>query len=192
MAYHERLNAIADDVVSGKDQYKAISPHQLLELLRVPRPHSAKGWEYIKICTQTTIEEWVETNWSVIELSRFIEGKVGDARLEAIEKKLAQIEDSSDDLDFSFLDAPERAQIETAIMEQEIDELEGGHIIARICIGTPKGVELWFEGSIEDDGGCIELMSPYDHRDGRFSVVSPISDEWSSASWKDVPTGEVQ
>ena len=53
-------------------------------------------------------------------------------------------------------------------------------------------IELWFEGSIEDDGGCIELMSPYDHRDGRFSVVSPISDEWSSASWKDVPTGEVQ
>jgi hypothetical protein len=52
------------------------------------------------------------------------------------------------------------------------------------CIGyysvqTPSGDSLPFEATIEDDGRCIELKTPYDYRDGKFCNLDDcVTDSW--------------
>jgi hypothetical protein len=39
MNYRDRLNAIADDLISGKDKYRAISPHYAEEICPWQKNH---------------------------------------------------------------------------------------------------------------------------------------------------------
>ena len=87
-------------------------------------------------------------------------------------------------MDISFLTPEEKKLIETALMEEELKDGEP-FVVARTCIGSPKGVELWFEGDIEDDGDCIHVRTPYDYRDGKFTDVGPVTEEVVHVPWND-------
>ena len=79
-----------------------------------------------------------------------------------------------------------RLNTATATVEKNVivevlyeDELEGGNVIARTSVKGTEGNELMFEGLIEDDGDCIDLLTPYDRRDGDFvNLDKCIYDMW--------------
>ena len=191
LKYRDRLNAIADDLTSEQDRYRDVNPHDLAKLMRVPCPNPGDGWTYIKTCIEQSVEEWIEVNGAAEELARHLEGHVEPTRLADLEYKLSQVDEYSGNPDLSFLKSSERLAIEAALMEHEMDEIEGGYVVARFCLGSPKGVEFWFEGDIEDDGECIHMRTPYDHRDGQFSEIGPMSEEWSDVPWEELLSSAV-
>jgi hypothetical protein len=55
----------------------------------------------------------------------------------------------------------------------------GMNCFARHSVVSLSGDELPLEGDIEDDGDCIDLRTPYDFRDGRFTdVANCVTDHW--------------
>ena len=45
-------------------------------------------------------------------------------------------------------------------------------VLAYHYINAPQGRTLTFEAFIDDDGGCVDLKTPYDERDGAFDSLS--------------------
>ena len=45
-------------------------------------------------------------------------------------------------------------------------------VLAYHYINAPHGRTLTFEAFIDDDGGCVDLKTPYDERDGAFDNLS--------------------
>ena len=45
-------------------------------------------------------------------------------------------------------------------------------VLAYHYTNTPHGRTLTFEAYIDDDGGCVDLKTPYDERDGAFDNLS--------------------
>ena len=83
--------------------------------------------------------------------------------------------------DFHFLTTDERALLEEAIAfkELEANQDNGMCCIAYYSVQTPSGDVLSFEATIEDDGRCIELKTPYDYRDGKFCNLDDcVTDSW--------------
>jgi hypothetical protein len=126
------------------------------------------------------VEEYVERWLPPSEVLYMLEDNVGKERFAELIAKSDDL-DSSDSPGFSFLSVEERAILEDAIAERELEGASdnGMNCIGHISVVTPSGHELRFEGSIEDDGACIELLTPYDFRDGRFHDLSRcLTDSW--------------
>jgi hypothetical protein len=188
MNYRDRLNAIADDLISGKDRYCAIDPHQLAEFAGLTPPPLDDSWTRIYYANRMGFEELIDNHDAEIVFryaAQYLKGKVDAAMLARVEDTLVQYENGNYGVDISFLTAKEKELIEVCFMERELDELDGGYVVARTCIGSPKGVELWFEGDIEDDGDCIEIRTPYDYRDGKFTNTGPITEAVLQVPWGD-------
>ena len=49
---------------------------------------------------------------------------------------------------------------------------------ANQSVKASSGAELDFEATLEDDGSCLEIKTPYDQRDGRFLDTSDGELEW--------------
>jgi hypothetical protein len=137
-------------------------------------------WSFTRFVERVSVEEYVEQWEPPSEVLYLLENKVGKERFAELIAKSDDL-DSSDSPSFSFLSADERTILENAIAEKE---LEGASDNGMNCIGhksvvTPSGHELRFEGDIEDDVGCIDLLTPYDLRDGRFRDLSRcLTDSW--------------
>ena len=72
-----------------------------------------------------------------------------------------------------FLTDDEKQKFEEHYMEwwAEHEGCSGCYCYAYNSIKAPHGKELTFEAFIEDDGACIDLKTPYDERDGKFSAL---------------------
>lgn len=176
----QRLEAIADDVSSGRDRYRAIAPHVLASLLGVNSSKRPDGdWTFIAYAERRRIEDYVVEIEELETFADYLEDKIPAQRCQELRQLFArQVEAST--LDLSFLTPDERVAIESTLNDRELKKnLENGRCtIAQFKIKTPK-LELWFEGEIEDDGACLTLKTPYDRRDGSFRDLSGcVTEEW--------------
>ncbi len=188
MNYRDRLNAIADDLNSGQDRFRAIGSQQLAELAGLTPPPLDDCWTRIYYTSHQNFDDLVLNHDEEIVFrfaAEYLKGKADAAIVEQVKDALAHYEDGDYEVDVSFLTSKEKELIEFGFMERELDELGGGYVVARTCIGSPKGVELWFEGDIEDDGECLCIRTPYDHRDGRFTDTGPVTEEVIQIPWND-------
>ena len=177
----ERITAVADDVDTRRNEFAQIDAHDLAHALGVEQPENpASGWNICSYAEQQSLEEQADHNSSVEGFVEHLKDKVTDSRFKLLEYKFEKLEDSGE-WDFSFLDDEEREIIEQALAEEDLEQNQsnGMNCIASYTVHGPDGVELNFEGLVEDDGACIVLMTPYDERDGKFrDFGNSATDGW--------------
>jgi hypothetical protein len=166
-ALDARIAAIAEDVRSKKDQYRGIDPHELAELLGIDTSrHPDRDWDFIRFQRRVPFEEIVSVGDGPLWMYRLKEC-VDFARYAEIEAEADAVYDEKKELNSEFLTAPEKRTIEQWWMQEKLSD--GGTLLAFFNVRASNGDILKFEAFIEDDGGCIELKTPYDERDGLFT-----------------------
>jgi len=150
MPLAERRLHIANDVGSRTDRFAAVPCHEMAELLGVPDAEHPNSSE-----------------WS---FTRYLQRRPVELILEE--------EDLSPEEIMALTDE-ERERIQDDDAQEDMDELGSQTVIAHYTVLASDGRELEFEAVIEDDGYCITLLGPYDHRDGRFADLSDcLTDSW--------------
>ena len=175
MPLAEPIAAVANDVRTRRDEFREIDPHDLAEALGVPdssRP-TDHDWFFINYAEKQTLEEYGE-NFS--ELVHLMEGMVSARRF----KVLVEKSEGCCDAEFDFLTKKERRNLEEAIALKALESNMENSICCvahyNISASRPK---LRFEAQIEDDGACIDLMTPYDHRDGKLKGLDNcVTNSW--------------
>ena len=166
----ERVKRVADDIDSRNDRYSAIPPHELAKLLNVPSPEKPDGdWVFTSYVERVPVEDILDSG-AGIEL---LEGVVPQERYEYLSTAFERGE-----LDYTTLTPEERRSIEDADMEKRIHECDVPWVLAHFTVCTPDERELKFEGLIECDGECIDLLGPYDDRNGLFKDLSDCLTGW--------------
>jgi hypothetical protein len=182
MSLMERIAAVARDIHSGADEFASIDPHDLAHALGVEQPEKpATGWNFASYAEKTSVEEQAENRGSVEGFVDYLKGKVTEVRFKELKSRFDALEESGES-EFSFLEDKEREIIQEALAEDDLEgnQSNGMNCIASYTVRGAEGVELNFEGLVEDDGGCVELRTPYDERDGKFHDFSNCAtDEWS-------------
>ena len=107
------------------------------------------------------------------EVVYLLEGHVSGPRYKALLHEHDLIEKGEQEFSIDLFSEQERRLIEDLIMEREFHQPGGDRAIAN-CYATilESGTRLSFEAFIEDDGACIDLLTPYDERDGRFADLT--------------------
>ena len=169
----KRIQVVADDVRSRADHFRGIYPHYLAEALGVAQPDCPADWENICSAEILTLEELEadDLGW-FSDWVYMIQDKVDPCRLAIITNEAEQL-DKARSRQFDFLTKEEKHLIEIALAERDLkNNLDNGiGTIALYSVGKGEDT-LRFEGIIEDDGHCIELLTPYDFRDGKFKNFS--------------------
>jgi len=168
----KRIQVVADDVKSRADHFRGIYPHDLAEALGVPQPDCPADWENICSAEFLTLEEREEDRDEFSVLVYMIRDKVDPGRLAIITNEAEEL-DKAGSTQFDFLTKEEKHLIEVALAERDLkNNLDNGiGTVALYSVGEGEDT-LRFEGTIEDDGHCIELLTPYDFRDGKFKKFS--------------------
>jgi hypothetical protein len=168
----KRIQVVADDVRSRADHFRGISPHDLAEALGVPQPDCPADWENICSAEILTLEERELDLDEFSFLVYIIRDKVDPGRLAIITNEAEEL-DKAGSTQFDFLTKEEKHLIEVALAERDLKgKLENGiGTVALYSVGEGED-NLRFEGTIEDDGHCIVLLTPYDFRDGKFKDFS--------------------
>ena len=182
MSLMQRIAAVAHDIDSGADEFASIDPHDLARALGVEQPENpAIGWTFASYAEKKSAEEQAGNRGSVEGFVDHLKGNVTEARFRELESKFEALE-ASGEWEFSFLKDKEREIIEQALAEDDLEgnQSNGMNCIASYTVHGAEGVELNFEGLVEDGGGCFELKTPYDERDGKFHDFSNCAtDEWN-------------
>jgi len=172
---------VENDIASGRDRYRKIPPHELALVLGIgDSRHPGRDWSFTQFVERVSVEEYAKRWVPPSELLYRLENKVEKKRFVELIAKSDDL-DSSDGPSFSFLSVDERAIIENAMAEKELQGASdnGTNCIGHRSVATPSGQELRFEGDMEEDGTCITLLTPYDFRDGRFCDLSrSLTNSW--------------
>jgi hypothetical protein len=170
LALDDRLQAVADDVESRRDEFRAIAPRDLADLLEVPAPEKPDGnWTFCSYVQREPLSEYVKRCFPETEVIYLLEGKVPEARFDKLKDEVELVENGEKQFELSILSAEEQKLIEECIMQDTLNDLGSAAVIANYSVKVPKRErDLSFEATIEDDGACIDLLTPYDDRDGRF------------------------
>ena len=181
MQLTQRLDAIVEDLLTHKDKFRKIDAHDLAQALGVPEnTQPGKGWQFTTAVLEIDIEEYASMNYPASELVYLIQEDVSVERFDELLQLSAHL-DEARELNFHFLTPAERELLRDAI---GAEELRGAlecimGCIAHYSVQTKSGYSLEFEGEIEDDGACINLKTPYDYRDGKFSDLSDcVTESW--------------
>jgi hypothetical protein len=170
-----RLQAVADDVESRRDEFRTIEPHDLAELLEVPSSRSpGEGWSFTSYVPRIPLAEYVEYNSPDYDVINYLDGKIDQARFDRLNDEAIKVEEGKKEkFDLSLLTSDEQRLIEDSIMDKTLRMTDGPRVIANYILNVPgSDRSMSFEGYIEDDGGCIDLLTPYDERDGKFQDLS--------------------
>jgi hypothetical protein len=181
MDLSDRINAVAKDVLSRKDEFQQIDNHCLAEALGVPESkRPGNDWEHISYSCKISVEEYAELNSPSSEIVYMIEDFVTPSRFKKLLKLSAGLDDISNPV-FDFLKHNERYHLEEAIASMRLEDnlMNGMSCIARYTVKSDLGEDLPFEAEIEDNGTCIFLKTPYDSRDGQFVDLSNcLTETW--------------
>jgi hypothetical protein len=177
----KRIVAVARDVNSFNDVYAEIDPFDLAEALGVEQARKPDNdWVFSVSGDAESIEEYASCNSPVSEIAYFLEGKIDEERFKFLEKKFA--EPDAERNGFNFLTKEERILTEREIVKMRLsDGLKNGLGGVATYTVTLRRTHLRFVATIEDDGSCIYLKTPYDERNERdenFSASSDYSDSW--------------
>jgi hypothetical protein len=190
LSIEERRRVIAQDVASGKDRYRPIEVFDLAEALHVPLPPDG-SWDY---CYRKQIIETFDECWNnhghpddlaealldvdaneVLDLCRddlkLSTECVSNSDYEEIAKRLAnQGERARRELSEHQKEA---VRLALAQKQFEANSWNGLGSSTVYKIDTEDGA-LVFDATLEDDGSCIEIDSPYENRDAeRAGAGSP-------------------
>ena len=176
-----RRDLVAGDVGKPSPRYSGISPHDLAEALGVPDADKpGPEWSFTRYAEIITVEEYAMNNPPTSDVIYLIRDSTDPDRFAEL-LQLAKAQDDVDEPDFSFLTGTERSKLETIIAENQLEEncSNGMCCIGHFSVTTPSGDHLSFEGEIEDDGDCINLLTPYDDQANLFTDLSNcVTDEW--------------
>lgn len=164
----DRIRLVADDVRTNTDRFRSIPPHELAEALGVPQPECPADWEFICSAEIRPIEECAANVNPVSELVYLVQDEIEPDRFHELVDQFSSLDELAEP-NFSFLTNDEKQLLEVALAQQQLGRnLENGiGTIARYNLKSGDMV-LSFEATIEDDGSCIYLLTPYEHRDGYF------------------------
>jgi hypothetical protein len=172
----ERIAAVEVDVASKRDEYRSIEPHELALLLDIGDAYQPGGdWVSVWFVPYVPIED-IFNMWdkdSGLEFFELLKGHVRTERYEELKSKIALL-DFGENLSrqsLDFLTEVEKQEFERQYMENQHEAFEPSRS-AFYTINAPHRKKLIFEACIEDDGGCIDLRTPYDKRDGAFTDLS--------------------
>lgn len=163
----ERILAIGRDVRDKTDEFRKIDPHKLAEALGVPstkRPNY-DDWGFTFYAYKRSLEEYADEYGGLSDCVSVIEGKVPSQLFESLVQKSSAL----GELQLNILTDEERRDFEEALAFKELKlNMENGICCVANYSVQALGGDLLFEADIEDDGDCIDLRTPYDHRDGKF------------------------
>ena len=174
MSLDERIAAVADDVASKRDEYRSINPHELASLLGVDASHPDGHWNFVWFVPRVPVEcilafeddecipELLKTHVTAKKREE-ISAKIKILKRDKVKLPLATLD---------FLTKKEMQTVERLYMEDEARKNGAMWTVAYYVIKAPQRRKLCFEALIEDDGGCIHLLTPYDERDGNFTNFS--------------------
>jgi hypothetical protein len=177
----ERLEAIAKDLARKRPRFSKISAHDLAEALDVPDHLQPSGdWSFTRYAEIVSVEEYAEFRSPASEIVYLIRDNVSESRFEELLELSAPLDDDPEPR-FDFLTRTERSRLEQTIAEDQLEanSSNGMNCIAHFSVQSSSGQDLRFEATVEDDGCCIELRSPYDCKNGRFvNLDKCITDSW--------------
>jgi hypothetical protein len=171
MPLAERIAAVTEDVQTKRDEFRQIDPHKLAKALGVleSRRPNRNHWNFIDYAWKQSLEAYAENSDGISELAFWLKDEVSTERFETLVEKFSNLEDYCGDPQFDFLMVEERQLLEEAIAFSQLREnMENGICCVAYYDIPASGGDLLFEAAIEDDGACIDLKTPYDHRDGEF------------------------
>ncbi len=170
----ERIAAVAADVHSKRDKYRSIESHELALLLGIGNAYRPGGdWKFVWYIPHVPIEDVCEMSESeyVLEL---LQPNITVQRYEELNSRFAVVDKSKlghGRLMSDLLTKVEKQTIERLYMENQ-DKADDAQCLAFHTVSTLHDKTLAFEALIEDDGGCVDLKTPYDERDGAFRELS--------------------
>jgi hypothetical protein len=171
MRLADRIAAVAADVDSKQDEFRSIDAHELANLLGIedaerPGDDWNFGWFILRVPVDDILDQWNEEF-----IDELLQSQLTPERYKELCSKIdLQQKDNAKILE--FLTDGEKLKIEEHYMEREAKYPESACCSADISIEAPHGKTLTFQALIEDDGACIELKTPYDERDGKFTDYS--------------------
>jgi hypothetical protein len=172
MSLPKRIAAVAADVDSKRDEYRSIDRHELASLLGIGDADKPGGdWNFVWYIPRVPIEDIFEDIFDRGDkeyILKLLQTHVTGERYKELDKRYDEL-DSKRLCD--FLTDSEKQTIECSYMERQA-QAYGSQCTAFYTIKAPHRKKLTFEAYIEDDGGCCDLMTPYDERDGAFSDFS--------------------
>jgi hypothetical protein len=174
MTLAECMSAVAVDVASKRDEYRSIDPHELAPLLGIDDADQPGGdWSFVWFVPRLSVRD-ILFQWNEEFISELLESHVTAERCKEISANINLLKRNETELSrtrFDFLTEEEKQTIERLYMESEAKN-DGTKVLAFYYINAPDGKWLSFEALIEDDGGCVDLKTPYDERDGAFHDLS--------------------
>ena len=171
MPLADRIAAVAADVDSKQNEFRSIDAEELASLLGIedvahPGDDWNFGWFILRVPVDDILDQWDEE--TIVEL---LQSQLTLERYKELCSKIdLQQEDNAKVLE--FLTEDEKRKIEEHYMEWQAEHPDSACCSADISIEAPHGKTLTFQALIEDDGACIELKTPYDERDGKFTDYS--------------------
>lgn len=176
-----RVEAVAKDIKEKTRKFSAIEAHDLAEALGVPdADQPGPDWSFTASALIVSVEQFAAQNDPPSEIVYLIQDIVSPSRFEKL-LALASPLDKQKKPRFDFLTKRERSLLEDKIAEDSLQNNMscGMNSIAHFSIETDSGSCLEFEASIEDDGMCIDLLTPYDYTAGRFKDLSDcVTESW--------------
>lgn len=170
MSLDSRIAAVAADVASKRDEYRKIECFDLASLLGIDDARELQGdWRYVWYIPRISSEEICE-RWDWEFLLELLEPHVTEERLETLAEKFGtsgQIDTEDGRVRNALLTEKERESLEHAFMEDAKKAFDP-KCIAYLTIDSSSNTKLTFQAYVEDDGGCVDLLTPYDERDGKF------------------------
>lgn len=175
MPLADRIAAVADDVKSKRDEYRSINSHDLASLLDTPDTDlPSDPWVFVRFVPRFSVRDIL--TWNDEEcIPELLETHLTPERCKEIRTKIKLLKRNKTKLrrsSLDFLTEEEKQTIERLYMESEAKSNGAMWVIVQYAIKAPHGKELAFEGTIEDDGHCVHLLTPYDERDGKFVDLS--------------------
>jgi hypothetical protein len=175
MSLAECIAAVAEDVASKRDEYRSIDPHELAGLLGIDDADKPGGdWNFVRYVTPTPLEDIFDwgNEQDALEL---LHPHLTAERYEELKSKIELATGTRTRLrpeSLDFLTEVEKQTIVRLHMEREAKDIGASRVNAYYYTDAPQGGTLTFEALIEDDGGCVDLKTPYDERDGKFTDFS--------------------
>jgi hypothetical protein len=177
----ERIDQVEADVQNKSDRYAGIGGHELGEALGLFDCWAPGGdWARWAWTPPMTLEEDALAGEPFdSDFAERLKGVSSPARIEEISRQVELVSDTGE-LDYSFLEANERAALESERCRERLERDMGNGLgyYANQSVKASSGAELDFEATLEDDGSCLEIKTPYDQRDGRFLDTSDGELEW--------------
>lgn len=174
MSVDSRIAAVAADVASKRDEYREIECFDLASLLGIDNARELQGeWKYVWYIPRISSEEICE-QWDWDFLRELLEPHVTEERLETLAEHFeacGKVDIGDGRVKNDLLTENEKKTLERAYMEY-VNGAFDAKCVAYLTIESSNNTQLTFQAYVEDDGGCVDLLTPYDERDGKFTNLS--------------------